>query len=101
MSKTIEIAVAEDIRDMVQKAHIERDARRDILVYILANPDLNISKERIDEYQKEYDEKFSIFEQVKQKIEDKYVMPATNGKASNWSLDYSTCIITITINDNE
>ena len=48
MSKTIEIAVAEDIRDMVQKAHIERDARRDILVYILANPDLNISKERIN-----------------------------------------------------
>lgn len=100
MSKVITVIVSEDVRDAAQKANVERDARRDLIAYILANPDLKIDKERMAEYQKEYDEKYFAFEQIKQKIENDYVMSATDGKASNWSLDYSNCVITITINDN-
>lgn len=97
--KTIKITVPEEIRDMAQKANVERDARRDILTYIMANTDINISDERIAQYQKEYDEKYLAFEKAKSQIEKEYVIPATKGKASNWSLDYATCVVTITINE--
>lgn len=97
--KTIEITVPEEIRNMVQKANVERDSRRDILTYIMANSNINISEERFEKYQKEYDEKFLAFEQAKNFIEKEYVMPAAEGKASSWSLDYATCIVTININE--
>ena len=97
--KTIEITVPEEIRDMAQKANVERDSRRDIITYIMTNSDINISEERFKEYQKEYDEKYLAFEQAKNVIEKDYIMPTTEGKASNWSLDYSSCVVTITINE--
>jgi len=96
MIKTI--TVPEEIRDRAQKANVERDARRDILLYIMQN-DINIPEERIARYQKEYDEKYFEFEQVKTIIEKEYVIPATDGKALNWSLDYHTCVVSITLPD--
>ena len=99
MNKIIKITVPEEVRDMAQKANVERDARRDILTYIMANTDIKVSDERISQYQKEYDEKYFAFEKVKSQIEKEYVMPAAEGKASNWSLDYDSCAITITINE--
>lgn len=96
MIKTI--TVPEEIRNKAQKANIERDARRDILLYIMQN-NLDIPEERIARYQKEYDEKYFEFEQVKQIIENEYVMPATNGKALNWSLNYHDCVVSITLPD--
>lgn len=92
------ITVPEEIRDLAQKANVERDARRDILLYIMQN-DVNIPQERIDRYQKEYDEKYLAFEQAKSIIEKDYVMPATDGKALNWSLNYSDCVVSITLPD--
>ena len=99
MEKTILITIPEDDRVIVQRADVERSARRDILVYLMEHPELNISDERRIAYQKEYDDKFWAFEQAKADIEKKYVQPAANGKAINWSLDYATCEVTITINE--
>lgn len=96
MVKTI--TIPEEIRDKAQKANVERDSRRDILLYIMEN-NLNIPEERINRYQQEYDEKYLEFEQAKSVIEKEYVMPITEGKALNWSLDYSTCIVSITLPD--
>jgi hypothetical protein len=96
MTKTVE--VPEYVRDMVQKANMECDSRKSILLAIIAG-DVNVSEERAAKYQEEYDEKFFAFEQAKAKIEKEYVLPAVNGKANNWSLDYATCVITITVND--
>ena len=93
------ITVPEEIRDLAQKANVERDARRDILTYIIGNSEINISPESFDKYQKEYDEKYLAFEQAKRKIEQEYVLPAVDGKPNNWSLDYSTCEITINVNE--
>lgn len=96
MIKTITIPA--NVRDKVQKAHMERDSRKDILTTILSGT-VDISKERVNEYQAEYDKKFFEFENAKSELEKEYVMPATDGKASNWSLDYSTCVVTITLPD--
>ena len=94
-----EIIIPEELRTQAQRANIERDSRRDILLYIMSHDDISISEERIARYQKEYDEKYLKFEQAKSIIEKEYVMPATDGKALNWSLDYRTCIVSITLPD--
>ena len=96
MIKTI--TVPEEIRDLAQKANVERDARRDILLYIMQN-NIDIPEERITRYQKEYDEKYLAFEKAKSVIEKDYVKPATDGKALNWSLNYSDCVVSITLPD--
>ena len=94
-----EIIVPEELRTKVQRANVERDSRRDILLYIMSHDDIDISEERITRYQKEYDEKYLEFEQAKSIIEKEYVMPATDGKALNWSLNYHTCVVSITLPD--
>lgn len=96
MIKTI--TIPEELRDETQKANVERDARRDILLYIMQN-DINVPDNRIARYQKEYNEKYLEFDKMKSIIEKEYVMPATNGKALNWSLDYHTCVVSITLPD--
>lgn len=99
MSKTITVKIPEEVRDEVQRYDLERSSRRDIIAYILSNNSINISSERMAQYQKEYEEKFMLFEKAKNKIENKYVQPAAKNKAVNWQLDYETCEIIITIND--
>ena len=94
-----EIIIPEELRTQAQRANIERDSRRDILLYIMSHDDIDISEERIARYQKEYDEKYLEFEQAKSVIEKEYVMPATDGKALNWSLNYHTCVVSITLPD--
>lgn len=94
MIKTITIPI--ELRDKTQRANIERDSRRDILLYIMEN-NLNISKERIANYQKEYDEKYFEFEQAKATIEKEYVQPSVNNQALNWSLNYDDCVVTIEV----
>lgn len=96
MIKTI--TIPEDICNQVKKANVEKDSRRDILTYIMQY-NIHIPTEQFDRYQKEYDEKFLAFEEAKNNIEKEYVMPATNGRALNWSLNYSNCVVSITLPD--
>lgn len=96
MIKTI--TIPEELRDRTQRANLERDSRRDILIYIMEN-NLNIPKERIANYQKEYDEKYFEFEQAKTIIEKEYIIPASEGKMIDWSLDYNTCKVNINLSD--
>lgn len=94
MTKTMVITVPEEVRNEVQRYDVERSSRRDIIAYILSGA-VNVSEERFARYQKEYEEKFAGFEKAKHDIEKNFVMSATSGKISHWSLDYSTCEITI------
>ena len=89
------ITIPEERTIEVQKADVERSARRDIIVYLMEHPEINVDENRRSEYQKEYDEKYLAFEQAKSRIERDFVIPTTEGKASNWTLDYSTNEITI------
>ena len=91
------ITIPEERTIEVQKADVERSARRDIIVYLMEHPEINVDENRRAEYQKEYDEKYFAFEQAKSRIEQDFVIPVANGKASSWNLNYSTNEITITL----
>ena len=95
--KTITIEVPEEVKSKVQRADVECSARRDIITHILEK-NLDIPKERMDAYQKEYDDKFFAFEQAKGDIEREYVRKAVKNPL-NWSLNYHTNMITINVED--
>jgi len=99
MSKTIIVSVPEDICTAIQKADVERSSRRDILIYLMEHPELNITQERRDAYQKEYDEKYLAFEAAKLNFEKTFVQPAVDNKAMSWNLDYNNREVTITIEE--
>lgn len=87
------ITIPEKLRNDIQRANIERDSRKEIIVYILEN-NLNVSSERLNQYQKEYEDKFFLFESLKQELENTYIKPL-DLNYKKWSLDYSTCEVSI------
>lgn len=95
--KTITVEVPEDVKNKVQRADIEQSAHKEIIATILER-DLAIPAERMNSYQKEYENKFFAFEQAKSEIEREYVRKAVKNPL-NWSLDYNTNIITINVED--
>ena len=96
MNNIIEIRIPENLRNDIQRADMEYQSRRNILIYIMQN-DIAISQERINNYQVECDNKFIIFEQLKNKLEKEYVIPAVGNKKYSWKLDYLSSIISISI----
>lgn len=101
MQKTIVLPVPEEIVIDVQRADVERSSRRDILIYLMEHPEINVSEERRNKYQAEYDEKYKNFEQAKINFEHNFVQPAVNNQGISWNLDYNTKEVTITFEDNE
>ena len=99
----INVTIPESIKNLAQKFDIEKNSRQDIIFNILFNKNINISKERFDEYQKDYENKYFAFEQIKKEIEKQYVLPAIKDKSSfiSWILDYDTSTIVIEVKDNE
>lgn len=93
------IAIPQERTIEVQRADIERSSRRDIIIYLMEHPEVNVDEARRIAYQKDYDDKYFLFESLKNKIEKDFVIPASEGKANNWSLDYETNQLTITINE--
>ena len=90
----IEIQIPEDLRNAIQRADIEYQSRRNILIYIMEN-NINIPQERIDQYQKDCDDKFMLFNNLKNILEQQYVIPNTKNQKSTWNLDYISSILTI------
>lgn len=89
----ITIEVPEEVVQKVQKADIEQAARKEIIAHILEKG-LDVSPERFNAYQADYDAKFFAFEQAKQEIERDFVR-VTVKNPKNWTLDYHTKILSI------
>lgn len=89
----ITIEIPKEIVIKVQRADIEQSARKEIIAYILEK-NLDISSERFEQYQKEYDDKFFAFEQAKQEVEQTYVLP-TIKNPKHWTLEYNSGLLTI------
>lgn len=82
-----QIIISEEDRNNIQRSNAECESRMSIILYILKN-NIAVDKKRFDDYQKEYSEKYLIFESDKKALETKYL---ANVKYSSWSLNYNTC----------
>lgn len=92
---TTYIEIPENISIYVQKADIEQTSRRNVIAYVLSL-NIDISNERFQQYQKDYEEKMFIFETIKTELEKEYIIPKIKSKNYNWKLDYNKNIITVT-----
>lgn len=91
------IKIPKDLRDDIQRADLESTSLYNILNYITLN-DINISKERINKYQQDYQKKIQIFEEKKKQLENDYLFSKiSNNKIIHWELNYITSIVTIQI----
>ena len=60
---------------LIQKYDIEYNSRKNIIIFILSHPDIQISELDFLKYQKECDEKLFSFEIAKQELEKQYIFP--------------------------
>ena len=98
MIKKIEIP--EKLVTMIQKYDIEQTARRNVIAYILSFNNINITNERFQKYQKEYEEKLFSFEITKKELEKEYITPIIKENTKySWNLNYNTNILTLNIED--
>lgn len=81
------IIISEEDRNNLQRAHAECESRMNIITYILQG-NIKIDENRFLDYQKDYTEKYMIFETEKSNLEQKYLK---NLNYNNWNLNYSNC----------
>lgn len=99
MAKNVkEIKVDEAVRDVVESYDYEYSTRRDAITFMLSN-NMDTGTEAFKTYQKEMIDFMAKFTKAKAEVEKKYVLPETNGARVNWTLDYETCLLTITYLD--
>ena len=89
------IIVEESVRDYVESLDYEYSTRRDAVTFMLAN-NMDISTDSFKKYQKEMAEFSAMFNEAKREIEKRYVLPIIGDKKVTWTLEYSTCELTIT-----
>ena len=87
------IEIPQDVVLQLQKADIEQQARKEIIAYILTS-ELDISSQRFLDYQKDFEEKLQVFNNLKRQFSEKWVKPLKND-ASHWEVSYETCILEV------
>lgn len=93
------ITIPDYIRNTIQRYDNEQTAIKEIIGYISSH-NYNISNERYVEYEKNFYEKFIIFNKLKKELEELYVIPnIDNNKNYTWYLDYLTSTLIITLQD--
>ena len=90
------VLVDREDANCVERIGYELSARQSIIKDMLQE-NAGIHTETFDAYHKELVEYNTKFELAKREIEKKYVLPVTEGKRAEWTLDYSTAELTITI----
>lgn len=92
------INVPEEIVKKIELYDIQYHSRQEIITELLKTNNINF-QDLLLEYQKDYDEKYFLFQKEKQQLENLYVLPNINSNNYTWNLNYYTNILTIY--DNE
>ena len=88
---------------LFQESEINFISRKDVIKEILENDKLELSNERFEIYQKELEQKAFIFNRFKNELEKTYIYPILepNQKIIDWSLNYTTNLLTIDIEEED
>lgn len=99
--KMIEVEIPEEEMLEVFRYDIETKSRKEIIIELLSNEDIHVSEERFQKYQQEYADRYVIFDALKQRLQNRYILPVIGDHQCTWSLSYQTSKIAITIEDDE
>ncbi len=89
-----------ELNDKLERAYQDLLARQSIITYMMNSTAFNnIENENYKKYHQEYVEKFIEYDKIRNKV-GKYYDLVKYGSNAYWSIDFSTRIITVTINDD-
>lgn len=97
-NKVITKNIDVELKNTIESYDYEYSTRRDAIAFMLTN-NMDITTDSFKSYQKEMIEFNVKFSKAKAELERIYVLPVTEGKKVNWSLDYETSVLTITFID--
>ena len=101
MSKEITTELNQELADLILRYDIEVNSRKSIILEILKNNDIEVSEERFNRYQAEYNNRLATFEMLKSELEQQIVLPLTNGQPCHWELNYNSNILHIYLEDEQ
>lgn len=81
--------------DYLEALSVEMEARKDVIAFMLSR-DMEIASEQFKAYHRELVEFKGKFETAKREFERTVVLPRTEGKRVDWSLDYASAVLTLT-----
>lgn len=99
--KKITVTVDDLLVNEIQAAQVEVEAKQNIITTILSSPGVEINTNIFNQYQKEYENAFKHYAEVKNKLESQY-MPEefkTLECMIDWNLDFKTHIVTFSSRD--
>lgn len=98
----IEIKIPSEIVNQIQQYDIQCRSRQEIITRILNQNITCYNQQLFNNYQKEYEEKYYLFEKAKQELEDKYVKPnVSDTDKYTWELIYFTNTLIINKKEEE
>lgn len=97
MEKKI-IKIDESIRDLVEAYDYEYNSRKELIAFMISN-NMDINTDAFNKYQKEMQEFLVLFNTAKEEISKKYVNELLDGRNAKWTLDYSSCELTVEFTD--
>ena len=102
MNNIIYINIPVEVKNLIQKFDTDASSRKEIIEYILSNNIKEISNERFNFYQKEYEKYLYEFNIAKQELTKKYILPKIKETDKyNWRLDYTTSVLTLEVEEND
>ena len=99
MSRLIKVDVNQETVNMIEGLHYEVNSRKEIIQLMLTKPDPGFNKELFDAYNKEYAEFYAQYDRAKNELQSRYVPEDLIAKNATWSLDFNSCVLTITVPD--
>lgn len=96
-----EITVNQDTVNLLEALHYEVNSRREVIHFMLTKPDPGFNKELFDHYNKEYAEFYAQYDMAKNELQRTYVSDELVAKGAVWNLDFNSCILTVTLDEEE
>lgn len=90
--------IDESIRDLVEAYDYEYNSRKELIAFMISN-NMDINTDAFNKYQKEMQEFLVLFNTAKEEISKRYVNDLLNGRNAKWTLDYSSCELTVEFTD--
>lgn len=93
--KTVQVTLGEDVVNKIAALAYEVQARKSVVAEMLAQ-NMDTSTSAFLRYQKELGEYTAMYELAKNELQHNYV--DTIDGAESWSLDFNSCVLTVTTN---
>ena len=96
--KTIEITI--DNRQMVELLEslaLETNSRKDVISFMLLNDMMLTNSKSFEKYHDEYQKFYKQYDIARQEFQKMYVDTIPN--AINWSLDFASGLLNVTVNE--